>query len=86
MSTIVNTMASTTTIAIAPATRDALRGLAAERGDTMDSLIVRLLRDERARRMGAALADRRAQMTADEVAIERALIAGSATAVAHEIG
>jgi hypothetical protein len=78
-------MASTTTIAIAPSTRDALRGLAAERGDTMDSLIVRLLRDERARRMGAALADRRAQMAGDEIAIERALIASSATTVAHEI-
>ena len=81
-----NAMASTTTIAIAPATRDALRGLAAERGDTMDSLIVRLLRDERARRMGAALGERRAQMTADEVADEQALIAGSAAVVAHEIG
>jgi hypothetical protein len=79
-------MASTTTIAIAPATRDALRGLAAERGDTMDSLIVRLLRDERARRMGAALAERRAQMTADEVADEVALITGSVAVVAREIG
>jgi hypothetical protein len=79
-------MASTTTIAIAPETRDALRGLAAERGDTMDSLITRLLRDERARRMGASLAERRSQMTADEVADEQALIAGSAAAVAHEIG
>jgi hypothetical protein len=79
-------MASTTTIAIAPATRDALRGLAAERGDTMDSLIVRLLRDERARRMGAALAERRAQMTSDEIADEQGLLAGSATVVAHEIG
>jgi hypothetical protein len=79
-------MASTTTIAIAPETRDALRGLAAERGDTMDSLITRLLRDERARRMGAALAERRAQMTADEVEDEQALIAGSAAVVSHEIG
>lgn len=79
-------MASTTTIAISPATRDALRGLAAERGDTMDSLLVRLLRDERARRMGAALAERRSEMTADEVASERALIAGSAAVVANEIG
>jgi hypothetical protein len=70
---IVIAMASTTTIAIAPATRDALRGLAAERGDTMDSLIVRLLRDERARRM-------------DEVADEIALIAGSGAVVAREIG
>jgi hypothetical protein len=57
-------------------------GLAAERGDRMDSLITRLLRDERARRMGAALAERRAQMTADEVAEEQALIAGSAAVVA----
>jgi hypothetical protein len=73
-------MASTTTIAISPEARDALRGLAAERGDTMDSLIKRLLRDERARRMGAALAERRSLMTADEVDAERALLAGSAAA------
>lgn len=79
-------MASTTTIAISPEARDALRGLAAERGDTMDSLIKRLLRDERARRMGAALAERRAQMSSDEVATEQALIAGGSTAVAHAVG
>jgi hypothetical protein len=77
-------MASTTTIAISPEARDALRGLAAERGDTMDSLIKRLLRDERARRMGAALAERRSQMSDADVNSERALIAGSA--VVHAIG
>jgi hypothetical protein len=71
-------MASTTTIAISPEARDALRGLAQERGDTMDSLIKRLLRDERARRFGAALADRRAQMSAEDIALEQSLIAGSA--------
>ena len=86
LSTIVNAMASTTTIAISPEARDALRALAAERGDTMDSLIKRLLRDERARRMGTALAERRAQMSADEVDDERALIAGSARAAAHALG
>ncbi len=79
-------MASTTTIAISPETRQALRGLAAEGGDTMDSLIKRLLRDERARRMGAALAERRSEMRANEVENERALIAGSATAVARALG
>jgi hypothetical protein len=77
-------MASTTTIAISPEARDALRGLAAERGDTMDSLIKRLLRDERARRMGAALAERRSQMSVEDIDSERALIAGSAAA--HAIG
>ena len=82
---IVDSMASTTTIAISPETRDALRGLAAERGDTMDSLITRLLRDERARRMGAALADRRLEMTSGELDDERALIAASTTAVARAI-
>ena len=71
-------MASTTTIAISPEARDALRGLARERGDTMDSLIKRLLRDERARRFGSALADRRAQMSTEDIALERSLIAGSA--------
>lgn len=76
-------MASTTTIAISPEARDALRGLAAERGDTMDSLIKRLLRDERARRMGAALTERRDQMTSEDLDSERALIASSPTAVAH---
>ncbi len=79
-------MASTTTIAISPEARNALRSLAAERGDTMDSLIKRLLRDERARRMGAALAERRSQMGPNEVDTERVLIAGSATSVAHAIG
>lgn len=78
-------MASTTSIAISPEARDALRGLAAERGDTMDSLIKRLLRDERARRMGAALAERRSQMSITEVADEQALIAGSAIASADAI-
>jgi hypothetical protein len=79
-------MASTTTIGISPETRDALRSLAAERGDTMDSLIKRLLRDERARRMGAALAERRSEMTAADVDNERALIAGSTTAVSRALG
>jgi hypothetical protein len=79
-------MASTTTIAISPEARDALRHLAAERGDTMDSLIKRLLRDERARRIGAALAERRVQMSADERDDERALIVGSSSAVARAIG
>jgi hypothetical protein len=79
-------MASTTTIAISPATRDALRGLAAEQGDTMDSLLRRLLRNERARRMGLALAERRAQMSTDEVLAEQALLAGSATAVTRAVG
>jgi hypothetical protein len=78
-------MASTTTIAISPEVRDALRGLAAERGDTMDSLIKRLLRDERARQLGAALAERRSQMSADEIDCERDVIAGSMTAVARAI-
>ncbi|MEQ1698477.1 MAG: hypothetical protein ABMA25_00110 [Ilumatobacteraceae bacterium] len=71
-------MASTTTVAVSPATRDALRALAEEGGDTMDSLIRRLLRDERARRMGAALAERRAMMSLVEVDEERSLVAGSA--------
>lgn len=44
----------------------------------MDSLIRRLLRDERARRMGAALAERRAAMSHDEIDEERSLVAGSA--------
>jgi hypothetical protein len=79
-------MASTTTIAISPETRDALRGLAAERGDTMDTLIRRLLRDERARRIGAALAGRRSEMTVAEVEAERAIIAGSAPAATHALG
>lgn len=79
-------MASTTTIAISPEAREALRGLAAEHGDTMDSLIKRLLRDERARRMGAALAERRAQMSATEIEHEQQLIAGAAAAVAHAVG
>ena len=52
----------------------------------MDSLIKRLLRDERARRMGAGLAERRAQMTADALADERALVAGASSAVARAIG
>jgi hypothetical protein len=51
----------------------------------MDSLITRLLRDERARRMGATLAERRAQMTADEVAEEQALIAGSTAVLLAQI-
>jgi hypothetical protein len=76
-------MASTTTIAVSPETRDALRVLAAEQGDTMDSLIKRLLRDERARRMGAALAERRSSMSASELATERSLLAGSSTAVSR---
>ncbi|MCE9621278.1 MAG: hypothetical protein K8R99_02915 [Actinomycetia bacterium] len=76
-------MASTTTIAISPEARDALRGLAAERGDTMDSLIKRLLRAEQARRLGAALAERRSQMTTDQLDSERALLAGSAIAATH---
>ena len=79
-------MASTTTIAISPEARDALRGLAAERGDTMDSLIKRLLREERARRFGAALAQRRAEMSAEEVTNEQALIAGSAASGLHARG
>ena len=70
-------MPSTTTIAISPEVRDALRGLAAERGDTMDSLIKRLLRNEQARRFGAALAQRRLEMSAEEVGLEQALLAGS---------
>lgn len=78
-------MASTTSIAISPEARDALRGLAAERGDTMDSLIKRLLRDERARRMGAALAERRSQMSAEEVELEQAMIASSTTAVSRAV-
>jgi hypothetical protein len=78
-------MASTTTIAISPETRDALRGLAAERGDTMDSLINRLLRNERARRMGAALAERRSQMSPDEIEMEHSLIAGSSAVVARAV-
>ena len=52
--------------------------LAAEGGDTMDSLIQRLLRDERARRFGAALAERRRIMTPAEIDHERTLIAGAA--------
>ena len=44
----------------------------------MDSLIRRLLRDERARRMGAALAERRATMSPAELDDERSLVAGSA--------
>jgi hypothetical protein len=75
---MVHAMASNTTIAISPETRDSLRGLAAERNDTMDSLIKRLLRDERARRFGAALAERRVEMSADEVTVEQRVIAGSA--------
>ncbi len=73
-------MASTTTIAVSPETREALRGLAAERGDTMDSLLKRLLREERARRFGVALAERRDALTDEEVAEEQALVAGSAAA------
>ena len=86
LAAIVFAMASTTTIAISPEARDALKGLAAERGDTMDSLIKRLLRDERARRFGAALAERRAEMNADEIAMEQALIAGSAVMGSHALG
>jgi hypothetical protein len=78
-------MASTTTIAVSPETRDALRGLAAEHGDSMDSLIKRLLRDERARRMGAALAERRAQMASADIAAERALVAASGAAVTRAL-
>ena len=78
-------MASTTTIAISPEAREALRDLAAEHGDTMDSLIKRLLRDERARRIGAALAERRAQMSTDELEREQQMIAGASTAVAHAV-
>jgi hypothetical protein len=51
----------------------------------MDSLVNRLVRDERARRMGTALAERRAHMTAADADNERALIAGS-TAVAPAVG
>jgi hypothetical protein len=52
----------------------------------MDSLIKRLLRDERARRIGAALAERRSQMSALEVEMERSLITGSTVAVTHAVG
>jgi predicted transcriptional regulator len=79
-------MASTTTIAISPETRDRLRDLAAERGDTMDALIRRLMRNEQARRMGAALAERRAGMSSTEIEAERTLLAGSAAAVANALG
>lgn len=82
---IVIAMASTTTIAISPEARDALRHLAAERGDTMDSLVKRLIRDERARRMGAALAERRTQMSTEEIDVERSVIAGSSSAVADAL-
>jgi hypothetical protein len=51
----------------------------------MDSLVNRLVRDERARRMGTALAERRAHMTAADADNERALIAGS-TAIAPRSG
>ena len=79
-------MASTTTIAISPEARDALRSLAAEGGDTMDSLIKRLLRDERARRMGAALHERRTLMNREDIEMERAQIAGSTATVARAFG
>jgi hypothetical protein len=58
---------------------------AAERDETMDSLIKRLLRDERARRMGAALAERRTQMSVDSIETKRALIAGSTSAANHAL-
>jgi predicted DNA-binding protein len=74
-------MASTTTIAVSPEARESLKALAQETGDTMDSLIKRLVRAEQARRFGVALAERRDFMTSEEVASERALIGGSSTVV-----
>jgi hypothetical protein len=79
-------MASTTTIAVSPETRDALRLLAAHGGDTMDSLIRRMIRNERARLLGASLAERHSSMSGAEAADERHLLAGSATAVARALG
>ena len=49
-------MRESTTIRVAPSTRDALRRLADSDGVNMDEAIARLLRAERQRRMGAALA------------------------------
>jgi hypothetical protein len=78
-------MASTTSVAVSPEVRDALRELASERGDTMDSLLRRLLRDEKARRMGLALAQRRAAMTAEQITGEQSLLNASSSAVHRAI-
>jgi predicted transcriptional regulator len=79
-------MTSSTSVAVSPEVRDALRELARERGDTMDSLLRRLLRDEKARRIGVALEQRRAEMTGAAVADEQALLNGSLSAVNRAIG
>ena len=55
-SCMLSCMRESTTIRVAPATRDALRRLADSDGVNMDQAIARLLRAERQRRMGAALA------------------------------
>jgi hypothetical protein len=49
-------MRDSTTIRVSPATRDALRALAERDGVTLDEELARLLRAERQRRMGIALA------------------------------
>jgi hypothetical protein len=49
-------MPDTSTIRVSLGTRAALRALAKADGATLDETIVRLLRAERQRRMGAALA------------------------------
>ena len=49
-------MRESTTIRVSPETRDALRDLAEGDGITLDTELARLLRAERQRRMGAALA------------------------------
>jgi predicted transcriptional regulator len=50
-------MRNSTTIRVSPTTRDALRDLAAVDGVTLDEELTQLLRSERQRRMGRALAD-----------------------------
>jgi predicted transcriptional regulator len=73
-------MRDSTTIRVSPATRDGLRELAETDGLTLGEVLTRLLRAERQRRMGQALA---AELSDDERAW---LDAGAATVRDHAGG
>ena len=74
-------MRETTTIRVAPTTRAALRQLAEADGITADEELVRLLRAERQRRMGVALAAR--ELTGED---EAWLDASATTVATHARG
>ncbi len=59
-------MRESTTIRVATETRDGLRRLAEAEGETLDEALARLVRAERQRRMGEALAQ--ADLDEDETA------------------